>query len=106
MQKSKDGAGKYGDADSWWGSALYFNYDPESTFGITLRGEYFSDKKNVLGFNTSIFDLTLSPNFKVGNLTIIPELRLDAAKDEIFLKNSNTGAKSTVTGLLAATYHF
>jgi hypothetical protein len=97
---------KYGNAKSWWGSALYFNYDPESTFGITLRGEYFSDKKNVLGFNTRIFDLTLSPNFKVGNLTIIPELRLDAAKDEIFLKNSNTGAKSTVTGLLAATYNF
>jgi hypothetical protein len=106
-RKIKDNlTNKYGNAKSWWGSALYFNYDPESTFGITLRGEYFSDKKNVLGFNTSIFDLTLSPNFKVGNLTIIPELRLDAAKDEIFLKNSNTGAKSTVTGLLAATYHF
>ena len=106
-RKVKDEAtNKYGDAKSWWGSALYFNYDPESTFGITLRGEYFSDKKNVIGFNTSIFDLTLSPNIKVGNLTIIPELRLDAAKDEIFQKNSGAGTKSTVTGILAATYHF
>ena len=55
---------------------------------------------------TSIFDLTLSPNFRIGNLTIIPELRLDAGKDEIFEKSDDTPIKSTVTGLLAATYHF
>ena len=105
-RKIKDNVtNKYADANSWWGSALYFNYDPESTFGITLRGEYFSDKKSVLGFGTSIFDLTLSPNIKMGNLTIIPELRLDAAKNEIFQKNGGT-TKSTVAGILAATYHF
>ncbi|MEP6595403.1 MAG: outer membrane beta-barrel protein [Ginsengibacter sp.] len=105
-RKIKDNiTNKYADAKSWWGSALYFNYDPESTFGLTLRGEYFSDKKSVLGLGTSIFDLTLSPNIKAGNLTIIPELRLDAAKGKIFEKNDGT-TKSTVTGILAATYHF
>lgn len=102
----KDSLGNYGDANSWWGSALYLNLDPTSTFGITLRGEYLSDKKNVLGFNTSIFDITLSPNIKVGNLTIIPELRLDAGSDEIFSKHDGASSKSTVTGILAATYHF
>ena len=92
---------------AWWGSALYFNVDPTSAFGITLRGEYFDNKKGVVGAPaTSIFDVTLSPNFKVGNLTIIPELRLDAGKDEIFEKNDGTPTKSTVTGILAATYHF
>jgi len=96
-----------GSSDSWWGSALYLNLDPTSTFGITLRGEYFNNKKEVsIAPGTSIFDITLSPNFKIGNLTIIPELRLDAAKDEIFQKNNGDGSKSTVTGLLAATYHF
>lgn len=97
-----------GDGNSWWGSALYFNFDPVSTFGITLRGEYFDNKKEVLSAvpGTSIFDITLSPNFKIGNLTIIPELRLDAGKEEIFEKNDGTGTKSTVTGILAATYHF
>lgn len=96
-----------GNSNSWWGSALYFNYDPVSTFGITLRGEYFDNKKAVVAAPaTSIFDVTLSPNFKVGNLTIIPELRLDAGKDQVFLKNDGTGTKSTVTGILAATYHF
>src|SRR5689334_15624660 len=27
--------------DSWWGSALYLNYDPSALFGLTARGEYF-----------------------------------------------------------------
>jgi hypothetical protein len=95
-------------SDSWWGSAVYLNLDPTSTFGITLRGEYFNDKKavSVGQFGTSIFDVTLSPNIKIGNLTIIPELRLDAGKNEIFEKSDGAGAKSTLTGILAATYHF
>ncbi len=96
-----------GSSDSWWGSALYFNVDPTSAFGITLRGEYFDNKKAVVSApSTSIFDVTLSPNFRIGNLTIIPELRLDAGKDEIFEKNDGTPTKTTVTGILAATYHF
>jgi len=96
-------------AKSWWGSALYFNVDPTSNFGLTLRGEYFDNKKGVLSIGsmpTSIFDVTLSPNFKVGNLTIIPELRLDAAKDDIFFDHDANPTKSTFTGILAATYHF
>ena len=92
---------------SWWGSALYLNLDPTSTFGITLRGEYFDNEKAVVSAPpTNIFDLTLSPNFKVGNLTIIPELRLDDAKDAVFQKNDGTAAQTTFTALLAATYHF
>jgi hypothetical protein len=94
-------------SDSWWGSALYFNIDPTSTFGITLRGEYFDNKKEVASAPaTSIFDITLSPNFKIGNLTIIPELRLDNAKDKIFTNHDGNSTKSTFTGILAATYHF
>jgi hypothetical protein len=92
---------------SWWGSAVYLNVDPTSTFGITLRAEYFDNKKAVVSAPpTSIFDITLSPNCKIGNLTIIPELRLDAGKDMIFEKSDGTGTKSTVSFLLAATYHF
>lgn len=93
--------------DAWWGSALYFNLDPTSAFGITLRAEYFDNKKAVVAAPaTSIFDVTLSPNIKVGNLTIIPELRLDAGKEEIFSKHDGTATKTSVTGILAATYHF
>ena len=94
-------------SDSWWGSALYVNADPSATFGITLRGEYFSNKKGISAAPTaSIFEVTVSPNIKVGNLTIIPELRLDNANTGIFVKSDGASTKSTVTGILAATYHF
>jgi hypothetical protein len=94
-------------SSSWWGSAVYITADPTTSFGITLRAEYFDNKKAIVAVpGTSIIDVTLSPNFRVGNLTIIPELRLDAGKDEIFEKSDGTGTKTTVTGILAATYHF
>ena len=106
-RKGQDANGKYEDGNSWWGSALYFNLDPTESFGLTLRGEYLSDKKNVLGFNTSLFVPTLSANIKIGGLTIIPELRLDSSSDEeLFAKRDGTGSKSTLTGLLAAVYKF
>jgi len=67
----------------------------------------FDNKKAVVAAPaTSLFDLTLSPNIKIGNLTIIPELRFESAKDEVFFKNDGSTTKSTFTGLFAATYHF
>jgi Putative beta-barrel porin-2, OmpL-like. bbp2 len=100
-------APKGGTSNSWWGSAVYLNLDPTTVFGITLRGEYFNDDHAIVfGTGTSIFDLTLSPNIRISNLTIIPELRYDGAQSEIFEKSDGTPIKSTVTALLAATYHF
>jgi hypothetical protein len=105
-QKAKDTFGKYGENDSWWGSALYFNVDPSSKFGLTLRTEYFNDKKSVLGFDGNIFATTLSGNIKAGPLVIIPELRLENANRELFVKESGEGTKSTFTAFLAAVYRF
>ena len=104
----KDVTGKFPDGDSWWGSALYLNVDPCSSFGLTLRGEYFDDKKGASAgaFNASIFETTLSANFRIGSLTIIPELRLDNANEEIFIKHSGAGTKSTTSALVAAVYKF
>lgn len=98
-----------GSSSSWYGSALYLNFDPTSVFGLTARGEYFSDKDGAAGIGTGIFDATLSANIKVGNLTIIPEFRVDAAKDAIFYTNSDKlvpTAKSTGSFILGVTYHF
>lgn len=100
------------DGDSWWGSAVYLNVDPTKVFGLTLRGEYFDDKKAVSGLSaatgigTSVFAATLSGNIRIDNLTIIPEFRLDNSKEAIFAKNPNEGVKSTGTFILAATWHF
>lgn len=105
-QKAKDSLGKYGESDSWWGSALYFNVDPSPKFGLTLRTEYFSDKKSVLGFDGNIFATTLSANLKAGPLVFVPELRLENGNKEMFAKESGEGTKSTFTALFAAVYRF
>jgi len=96
-------------SDSWWGSAVYLNFDPSSVFGLTARGEYFNDEKGVAGFYNKIFDFTLSGNIHIGNLTIIPEFRVDSGKEPLFFKNEDgdfPSAKSSGSFILAATYHF
>ena len=111
LQSVKNAADESG---SWWGAAAYLNFDPTSTFGLTLRGEYFSDKHNIkiydvdgIGSGLNVFDLTLSGIFKVGsNLTIIPEIRLDDGSKNFFYKSDGTTTKSTVSALLAVVYHF
>ena len=58
---------------------------------------------------TDIADLTLSGNIHIANLTIIPEFRLDSAKDPIFYKSSDKlfrTAKSTGAFILGAAFHF
>jgi hypothetical protein len=92
----------------FWGSALYVNYDPLSSLGLTLRGELFDDKKNGTDgyIGTSIFATTLSADIKINGLIIIPELRLDTAKDPFFEKNSGDLTKSSASFILAAIYAF
>jgi hypothetical protein len=100
---------KWEDAQSWYGSALYLNYDPTSTFGLTFRNELFSDKKELtavgLGSGT-VFSSTLSANFKVSNLTIIPEIRIDNASNAVFSKSSGAATKSAASFILAGVYKF
>lgn len=100
------------ESKAWWGSALYLNYDPRSWFGLTLRGELFSDKNQLKPFSTAsgggnIFSTTLSANFKKGGFIFIPELRLDNASKEILFTNKNGAfTKSAASFLVAAVYSF
>jgi hypothetical protein len=94
---------------SWKSHAVYLNYDPVSTFGLTLRADYFDDRKvnPLLGAANKIFALTLSGNAKIDDhLTIIPELRTDNAKGAIFTDGKGASVKGTGTFILAATYSF
>ena len=54
----------------------------------------------------NVFATTLSFNFKIDNLTIIPEFRMDSASEEIVTKSSGEGTKSSSSVLLAAVYKF
>ena len=98
---------------SWWGTALYVNFDPTDKFGISLRGEHFSDEDDVTGYlsGSPVTAGTLSFNIKpVPGLSIIPEFRLDAAKNPIYFKNSDSplspSQKSTGSFILAAVVSF
>lgn len=103
LQSRKPIAGTKG---SWVGNALYFNFDPSAKAGFTLRSEYISDKKMVYFTTKNIFANTLSYNAKLGPLTIIPELRLESAQSNYFVKSSGAGTKSTASALLAVMYKF
>jgi hypothetical protein len=101
----------YANTKSWWGSALYVNYDPTTHFGLTLRGEYFNDDNQLKVFSNhlaggSIFATTLSANLKVDHLIFIPEFRIDNASQSIFLKGNGTSTKTDANVLLAAVYVF
>jgi Putative beta-barrel porin-2, OmpL-like. bbp2 len=89
----------------WWGAALYLNVDPVSWFGLTLRAEYIGDNDEYLGLK-NVFVPTISGNFKISNLTIIPEFRLDNTGNAVFYKNAGETSKSTGSFVLAAAYHF
>lgn len=104
--------GKYEQPASWWGSALYLNADPASWLGLTLRGEYFDDKKMVtsvfgaLPEGGDMFAATLSANFKIDNLIVIPEFRMDYCSHEMFVDHAGAPVKKTSSVLLAAIYKF
>ena len=93
---------------SWKSHALYVNYDPAKLFGLTLRADYFDDRKlsPLLVGGKNVFATTISGNVKVDNLTIIPELRLDNASTAIFTKGTGVSTKSTASFILAAVYKF
>lgn len=96
---------------SCWGSALYLNYDPCSKLGLTLRGEYFNDENQLKIYSNqlvggSVFATTLSANFKLDHFIFIPEIRLDAASQPIFLNKVDNATKKAANILFAAVYQF
>ncbi|MCW3462627.1 porin [Chitinophaga nivalis] len=95
----------------WWGNVLYVNLDFSDQLGMTLRGEYFDDKDGLKMFSTlpeggNVLAGTLSFNYKVGNLTIVPEFRMDKASATAFSKADGEPVNLTANVLLGATYHF
>ena len=103
-QNAPTSAGKM---STWSSNALYLNFDPTSKIGWTLREELFSDKDGIkFAGAESVMATTLSANIHLSNLTLIPELRLDNAKNEVFSDKDGKGAKSATSFILAATYKF
>lgn len=94
------------DAPGFYGAALYPQIATSDSFKIGLRTEYFVEDGNFGAIGTgvadsSVFATTLTGNYSIGSLTIIPELRLDSASEAAFV-----GDKSLSSFALAAVYSF
>ncbi len=92
---------KVGDSESFLGLAAYINYAAASNFTLAARYENFNDSKGIALLGAKINAFTLSGNVKIDALTIIPEVRFDAADTEIY-----NGKKSDISLILAAVYKF
>jgi len=87
------------------GAAIYPSYAITDAFALGLRGEYFKYKEG--SGDTSVTALTLSGNYKVSGLTIIPEFRMDSNSDKVMFVDSDAApAKSASQVLLGVVYGF
>jgi hypothetical protein len=102
-----DGAGLYG-------VALYPQFQVSEAFAIGARGEYFAEMEGGTGAigtydsegDANIFDITLTGSFVIKDLTIKPELRLDAASEDTFLDTDMIPTGSLSSFLVAAIYKY
>ncbi len=99
---------------SWLGTAFYVNYAFTDKFLMAARGEYMSDTDGLLFgvLKNNLTAFTLSANFKVDALTIIPEIRFDSSPNNVF-STTSVDAKgvpivkgSETAFILAAVYKF
>ena len=97
--------------DGEWVSLVgYVNFIVKESSSVAYRLEYLDAKQATdrLGLltGTSVIGNTLSLNYKVGNLTIIPEFRFDIASEDIFTDSNAAPKGLTAYALLATTYSF
>lgn len=90
--------------DLFAGFAGYLQYATSDAFKIGVRAESFSDNGvGVIGTDESVFAFTISANYTIDNLTIIPEFRIDNASADVFDGGTSGSLSSFV---LAAAYGF
>jgi hypothetical protein len=96
---------------AWYGAALYGKYTPKDWVSICVRGEYFNDDYALKalkpsGMGGSVYEATLSANFRVLGLTFIPEFRFDGSNRDIFTDKSGSPVPYNASFLIAAVYNF
>lgn len=102
-----------GDASSFFGFAVYPKVTLSETFALGLRAEYFSVKNYHLGIfglddngDGNVMEFTLSGNIKAGDLTFIPEFRIDMTSEDSFVNLDGEAKKMMPSFNLAAVYKF
>ncbi|MCR9251069.1 MAG: porin [bacterium] len=88
-------------SDNFVGGAIYAQVATSDALGLGIRGEYFQDKGlGLFAEDESVIDVTLSANYTVGSLTIIPEFRIDSFSQDIVVTGTEL---DTTTDVLVAT---
>lgn len=109
-----------GDASSFMGIALYPKFTLSESTALALRGEYFAENNGGVGAignydtngDANVMEFTLSLDKTIGNLILIPEVRIDAAsEDDTWTKSESygdtpSGTKTMPTFNFAAIYKF
>jgi len=94
-------------SDSFYGGALYVQIAATDAFKLGTRLEYFADENiDVVGVGENVFDATLSANYTIGQLTIIPEFRVDLVSQAMFEDGKGGMSDSLTSGVLAIIYGF
>ncbi len=94
------------------GVALYPQYALNDIFSVGLRTEYFAIKEGkdesgaITQASGDVFSTTITGNFKVGDFTFIPELRLDSSSDLNFINKDSNPATNASQITFAAVYAF
>lgn len=91
----------------FYGAALYPQLKTSDDFSIGLRGEYFGYHAKGASNLPNVLALTLTGSYKVENLTIKPEIRLDSwSNDMPYLDKDLAPTKSLAALTMAAIYSF
>jgi hypothetical protein len=92
---------------NWFSLVGYASYAVKSKLSLAYRLEYFDDSDAAIYVaKPSIVANTLSLNFKEGNFTFIPEIRVDSSSEDIFSKKGGSATGSSAFILVATTYSF
>ncbi len=104
-----------GDATTFMGVALYPKFTLSDAFSLAIRGEYFSvtgghPLASPIGVDAdgdgNVIAATLSGNYKVAGLMIIPEIRFDKTSEDAFTDDGGDAKDAIATFTLAAVYKF
>ena len=97
-----------GDDTGFGGAALYAQLATSDALKLGVRYEFFNDKNTVFGdfAETNASDFTITANYSVGNLTIIPEFRIDTNDEDVFLDSDGAASSSLASFVLAFAYGF
>jgi hypothetical protein len=102
------------DASSFFGAAIYPKVTVSENFALGLRAEYFSLKNGHIGGYfaydadgaASVMEFTLSGNIKAGNLTFIPEARIDMPSEDTYFSKDGEATNMMPSLTFAAVYKF